>query len=335
MIDLRRLLVLRAVAYHGSLSAAARQLGYTQPAVTHHIRRLEREVGTPLVARAGRGIRLTEAGQALAAHADAVSARLAAAEEEVAAIAGLRAGRARLATFPSSSAALVPAALARLRASHPLIEVSLVEAEPPVSLALLRRGDCDLALSFEYAGAATDEGTDFAKTPLLTDRLLAVLPARHPLAQAGILHLEQLADQTWIAGCERCRDHLLQAAAAAGFTPSIAFATDDYIAVQRLVAVGLGVALLPELVLSTVQLPGLVAIPLASPAERRILVITPAGDPPPAVAATLTALQAASVGVAGQHRTLDAEGAGLCQTAVDEAEGELFELTAGRIGDGA
>ena len=295
MLDLRRLLVLRAVAHHGSLSAAARQLGYTQPAITHHIRRLEREVGTPLVARAGRGIRLTEAGQALAAHVDAVSARLAAAEEEVAAIAGLRAGRARLASFPSGSATLVPAALARLRASHPLVGVSLVEAEPPTSLALLRRGDCDLALSFEYAGVASDEGADFTKVPLLADRLLAVLPAGHPLAQAGILGLDQLAEETWIAGCERCRDHLLRACAAAGFTPEIAFATDDYVAVQRLVAVGLGVALLPELVLGTVQLPGVVATPLASAPERQILVVAPAApQQPPAVAATLAALQAAS-----------------------------------------
>jgi molybdate transport repressor ModE-like protein len=302
MLDLRRLLVLRAVAHHGSLSAAARQLGYTQPAITHHIRRLEREVGTPLVTRAGRGIRLTEAGQALAAHADALSARLAAAEEQVAAIAGLRAGRARLASFPSSSATLVPAALARLRASHPLIEVSLVEAEPPTSLALLRRGDCDLALTFEYPGVATDEGADFTKVPLLADRLLAVLPASHPLAHAGILRLEQLATQTWIAGCERCRDHLLQLAAGAGFTPKIAFATDDYIAVQRLVAVGLGVALLPQLVLGTVQLPGLVATPLASAPERQVLAITPAGaQQPPAVAATLAALQAASAALTDQH----------------------------------
>jgi molybdate transport repressor ModE-like protein len=295
MLDLRRLLVLRAVARHGSLSAAARQLGYTQPAITHHIRRLEREVGTPLVARAGRGIRLTEAGQALAAHVDAVSARLAAAEEEVAAIAGLRAGRARLASFPSGSATLVPAALARLRASHPLVGVSLVEAEPPTSLALLRRGDCDLALTFEYAGVASDEGADFTKVPLLADRLLAVLPAGHPLAHAGVLGLDQLAEETWIAGCERCRDHLLRACAAAGFTPEIAFATDDYVAVQRLVAVGLGVALLPELVLGTVQLPGVVATPLASAPERQILVVAPAApQQPPAVAATLAALQAAS-----------------------------------------
>jgi DNA-binding transcriptional LysR family regulator len=144
------------------------------------------------------------------------------------------------------------------------------------------------------------------RAPLLADRLLAVLPAGHRLAQAGIAPLEQLAGETWIAGCERCRDHLLRAAAAAGFTPSIAFATDDYIAVQRLVAAGLGVALLPELVLDTVQLPGLVATSLASAPERQIVAITPASQQPPAVTATLAALQAASGTLARRHPSASA-----------------------------
>lgn len=298
MLDVRRLLVLRAVAHLGSLSAAGRELGYTQPAITHHIRRLEREVGTPLVTKAGRGVRLTEAGQALAAHADAVSARLATAEEEVAAIAGLRAGQARIASFPSSSATLVPAALARLRASHPAITVSLVDAEPPASLDLLKRGDCDLALSFEYAGAASDEDHDLVKTPLMADQLLAVLPTGHQLARAGSLVLDQLAGETWIAGCERCRDHLLRAAATAGFTPMIAFATDDYIAVQRLVAAELGVALLPRLALKTVRLPGLAVVPLTGVPERQITASTLAGQQPPAVAATLAQLVTVSADLA-------------------------------------
>src|ERR671910_3562255 len=99
--------MLRAVAREGSLSAAARALGYTQPAVSHHIARLEQEVGTALVTRLGRGVRLTDAGRMLVEHADAVLLRLSAAEEEVAAIAGLRAGRVRIAAFPSASATLL------------------------------------------------------------------------------------------------------------------------------------------------------------------------------------------------------------------------------------
>ncbi len=129
MIDLDRLRILHAVATSGSLSAAARALGSSQPAVSHHVRALEREVGTPLVARAGRGVRLTAAGEALAGHAAAILDRLAVAEEEVAALAGLRAGRVRVAAFPSAAAALVPPALAALAAAHPGLAVTLVEAE--------------------------------------------------------------------------------------------------------------------------------------------------------------------------------------------------------------
>jgi molybdate transport repressor ModE-like protein len=302
VLDLRRLLVLREVARCGSLSGAARSLNYTQPAITHHIRRLEREVGTPLVSRAGRGVRLTEAGQALVAHADALAARLAAAEEQVGAIAGLRAGRVRLASFPTGTATLVPRALAELKRLHPGLTVSLVEAEPPGSLGLLRQGDCDVALSFAYPSMPAEEAADFVTVPLFAEDLLAVLPAAHPLAGVDALRLELLADATWIAGCDRCRGHLLHACASAGFSPQIAFATDDYVAVQQLVAAGLGVALLPRLAITTVLTGGVAVRPLASPRQREIAVVLPAdARRPPAVSATLAALQraAAELGWAG------------------------------------
>src|SRR5690606_27789647 len=135
MFGTHRLRVLQQVSRSGSLAAAARALSYTQPAVAHHIAELEREAGTALVVRHGRGVRLTEAGRALVAHADAVLARLAAAQEEVAAIAGLRAGRVRVAAYPTAAATLVPRALVALRADHPGITVTLDELEPPEALA--------------------------------------------------------------------------------------------------------------------------------------------------------------------------------------------------------
>jgi molybdate transport repressor ModE-like protein len=316
MLDVRRLMVLRAVARSGSLSAAARLLDYTQPAVTHHLRRLEREVGTALVARAGRGVRLTEAGRALVAHADALASRLAAAEEEIAAIAGLRTGHARLAAFPSANATIVPTALALLRTRHPGVTASLAEAEPPEALSLLRRGECDLALTFEYRRASTgnaghgsahdgDDSSDrdggVTVVPLLGDELRAVLPLGHRLASAPVLRLAQLAGETWIAGCERCRGNLLRVCAAAGFTPEIALATDDYIAVQRLVSAGLGVALLPDLVTSRLVLPDVAIRPLAEPPGREIAAVLPAAGRAPAVVALLTALQDASAATAGRR----------------------------------
>src|SRR3954470_4201241 len=134
MIEARHLRVLRAVARGGSFSAAARALGCTQPAVSQQMKALEASAGTPLLVRGPREMRLTQAGEALVRHADGILAGLAAAEEEVAAIAGLRAGRVRLASFPSGTPTLVPGAVAALRAAHPGTQVSLVEAEPPRSV---------------------------------------------------------------------------------------------------------------------------------------------------------------------------------------------------------
>lgn len=130
MIEARHLRVLRAVAATGSFSAAGRELGCTQPAVSQQMKALETSVGTPLLIRSGREMRLTQAGQALVRHAAGILAGLTAAEEEVAAIAGLRAGRVRLVSFPSGSSTLVPTALAALRAAHPGTRVFLEEAEP-------------------------------------------------------------------------------------------------------------------------------------------------------------------------------------------------------------
>src|SRR5215217_9527770 len=179
MLDVRRLTMLRAVSREGSVSGAARSLGYTQPAVSHHIARLEEEVGTALMTRLGRGVRLTDAGLALVEHADAVLTRLTAAEEEVAAIAGLRAGRVRVVTFPSGSATLMAGALTRMRAAHPGVEVSFEEAEPEDAIPQLRAGDADLVLAFSYAAVGVHDGRDLETVALLHDPSHAVVHPRH------------------------------------------------------------------------------------------------------------------------------------------------------------
>ncbi|NLG22928.1 MAG: LysR family transcriptional regulator, partial [Actinomycetales bacterium] len=160
MFDVPGLRVMRAIANEGSFTAAARSLGYTQPAVSQMVRRLEQRTGTVLVERTGRTVRLTEAGEVLARHSVAVLAALDNAEAEVAAIAGLENGRVRLMAFPSSSATLVPRALARVKEAHPGVTVNFSEAEPPESLAALRDGLCDLAVAFTYEGTDTGRGED-------------------------------------------------------------------------------------------------------------------------------------------------------------------------------
>ncbi|GGZ90642.1 LysR family transcriptional regulator [Streptomyces echinoruber] len=300
MIEARHLRVLRAVATAGSFSAAARELGCTQPAVSQQMKALEASVGTPLVVRAGREIRLTQAGEALVRHAAGILAGLTAAEEEVAAIAGLRAGRVRLVSFPSGSSTLVPTALAALRAAHPGTRVSLEEAEPPRSVAMLREGDCDLALAFRYEGTAgAEEWDDLVVRPLLTDRLVALLPERHRLARGASLAIGDLADEPWIAGCPRCRGRLVEVCAGAGFTPRIDFATDDYPAVVGLVGAGLGVAVLPQLAVESVR-PRRVRVVALEPAVRRQIVALTLPDlaQVPAVAATLEQLTRAAQGAA-------------------------------------
>ncbi|MEU8575464.1 LysR family transcriptional regulator [Streptomyces asoensis] len=317
MIEARHLRVLRAVAATGSFSAAGRELGCTQPAVSQQMKALESSVGTPLLVRSGREMRLTQAGEALVRHAVGILSGLTAAEEEVAAIAGLRAGRVRLVSFPSGSSTLVPTALAALRAAHPGTRVSLEEAEPPRSVELLREGDCDIALAFRYERAGGGGGggeagqggegewDDLVVRPLLTDRLVALVPERHRLARtgaSGAVAIGDLAGEPWIAGCPRCRGQLVQVCENAGFTPRIDFATDDYPAVVGLVGAGLGVAVLPQLAIESVRPRGARAVTLEPAVRREIVALTlPDLAQVPAVSATLDQLARAAARV-GQSR---------------------------------
>ncbi|MFE6481979.1 LysR family transcriptional regulator [Streptomyces sp. NPDC088747] len=295
MIEARHLRVLRAVAATGSFSAAGRELGCTQPAVSQQMKALEASVGTPLLVRTGRETRLTQAGEALVRHAAGIIAGLTAAEEEVAAIAGLRAGRVRLVSFPSGSSTLVPTALAALRAAHPGTRVSLEEAEPPRSVEMLREGDCDIALAFRYEGAGADEWDDLVVRPLLLDRLVGLVPENHRLARSGSVSIGELAGDPWIAGCPRCRRQLVEVCRGAGFEPRIDFATDDYPAVVGLVAAGLGVAVLPELAIESVRPKGARTVTVEPPVRREIVALTlPDLAQVPAVAATLDRLARAA-----------------------------------------
>ncbi len=291
MLDLHRLNVLRAVAREGSFSAAARALDYTQPAISHHIHRLEAEVGTPLLVRTPTRIWLTEAGEALVRHAELATVQLAIAEDELAALTNLRSGRVRVAAFPSASATLVPRAARELRNGGGEISLSLTEAEPPEALELLHDGAVDLIVGFDYAESPLPQAPGFDLEPLLEDDVWMVLPAAAHAPQA----IGEYADSTWIAGCQRCRSHLLALAQGAGFEPRIAFATDDAITVQALVAAGLGVALLPSLALAAATRDDIVYAPLAPGSRRRIVTVLPASPThAPAVGAMLTALRTAA-----------------------------------------
>ncbi len=287
MLDVTRLRVLVAVARNGSVTAAARSLNYAQPSVSHHIARLEAETGTQLLERAGRGIRLTDAGRLLAERAEEIIGRLDAAEAELAAHVGLREGRVRLAAFPSALGTLVPAAAARLAAELPGMDFMLTEAEPPEAIRMLRAGYVDVAVVFLHYQAdldqdppePADEGT---RGVLLLDEpvhLVAAAAAGSAGDPGGpVSDLAAYAGSRWIAGCERCRRHLVRQCELAGFAPKISFTTDDYLAVQALVAAGLGVTTLPDLCLRAARHPGIVTTEL--PGARRHVFAMTYGEPP-------------------------------------------------------
>lgn len=255
MLDVRRMRVLREVAQRGSFSAAAEALSFTQSAVSQQIAALEREAGTTLVERSVRGVRLTDAGRALVRHTEAILGRLAEAEAELEAIAGLRGGRLRMASFESAGATLMPLAIATFRKRHPAVELSLLQAEPMDSLPKLKSGELEIALTFDPDDVASPGGESIEHVHLLDDPLYLALAPDHPFANKRNLRLADLAGDAWIEGTANCAcaEMTRRACERAGFVPRIAFESDDYAAIQGFVAAGVGVALVAELALTTVR----------------------------------------------------------------------------------
>ena len=252
MLNVNRLRVLCEVAARGSFSAAAEALSYTQSAVSQAIARLEAEVGTPLVVRDRRGVRPTAAGMTLVEQAEAIFAQVDTAEEELAAVMGLRGGRLRMASFPSAGATLMPEAIAVFRAGHPDISLTLAEGEPEEIAPRLRAGEIDLALLFEFPGVVEWTGATLRSVALLQDPMHVVLPVAHPLATKQELTLRDLSEEEWVqtSASSPCARHVVRSCLAAGFEPKVTFESDDYETVQGLVAAGVGVALIPQLALT-------------------------------------------------------------------------------------
>lgn len=295
-LDAQALRVVRAISEFGSMTAAAASLGYSQPAVSQQIKRLETRLGMPVVERAGRGVRLTEAGVILSRHAITVTMALDAAAGELTELRGLRSGRVRMAAFPSASAAIMPGFLARTALEHPGITITYLEAEPPEAVHAVKESRADLAITFSYPGDRVDQHRESTQglfvRALGQDEMRVVLPVGHRLAGAAAVDLADLAEETWIGGCPRCRGHLLELCDRRGFTPRISFETDNVAAVLGLVESGIGVAMLPVLAIGTVgERPGVAIRPTTRGDSRTLHAVTAVGaDRIPAVAATLRQL---------------------------------------------
>jgi DNA-binding transcriptional LysR family regulator len=278
MLNVARLRVLKEVAYRGSLSRAAEALSYTQSAVSQQIAALEAEAGMALLERHPRGVSLTAAGQTLVGHAEGILARLDAADAALAAIAGLRGGRLRMASFPTAGATLMPLAIATFRSSYPDVELTLAEGEPEEIAPRLQAGELDLALLFEFAGE-TPLGPDTTRLELLEDPMYLALPREHQLAGREELRLEDLAEEPWVqtSRSSPCARHVVRSCHAAGFEPQVSFESDDYQTVQGLVAAGVGVALIPQLALSVVREDIVIRALSPAPPVRQVIAAAPAG----------------------------------------------------------
>lgn len=277
MLDARRLRVLYEVGRQGSFSAAADALGYTQPAISRQIALLEQETGTTLLDRHPGGARLTDAGELLVRHAEGILARLQDAEDELGELLGLQSGRLRMATITSAAATIMPAAIGEFRKRLPAVELWVSMAEPAGTLALLRSGEIDLALTNDESHF---DLPDIDAIHLFEEPMLIALPADHPLAHRRQLNLSDLSEEKWMLGTTTaCPDagRFIGACRGAGFEPQIAFHNDDYTAILGFVAAGVGVAPVPEMVLRNAS-KHLAVRPLAShELTRPILASCPSG----------------------------------------------------------
>ena len=274
MLDLTRLKVFRAVAVHGSFTKAAEALGYAQPSVSHQVAQLERELSVQLFERQARRVTLTPAGQVFLRHVQAVLVQLADAEREVAETAGTGGRLLRLASFPTAAATLMPPAVAAFRARQPGSELRLTEADPPVSVPALLAGEHDLAMIYDYPvlGAAVDPALDLE--PLCLDHMVVALPPGHGAAASGRVTLADLVTAEWIAPHSSiCRDAFELACRSAGFAPAVVSETNDYQAMQGLVAAGVGVALLPRLAVAVSRRPDVILRPLDNTVIERVTFI--------------------------------------------------------------
>ena len=279
----KRLLIFGAIAESGSIGAAARELGWSQPALSQHMNALEKDLDVTLFDRTPRGIRLTTAGQLARIRANEVAASVTGLRSDLAKAFGLGGRNVRLAGFPSFVIGPLAAALGRLEANagtstdsplHHSYEVS--EAEPPEALSLLDDGAIDIAFLFHHEDETPPELAGHMTVDLGADHLDLLVPERWNRA-GQIQHLNDVAELPWIMGCVRCRSTAERLCRTAGFEPRTRHITDTPGAIQSLVSNGLGVALLPRSARRYSKITGIDPIALAEAGARRVTAMIPDG----------------------------------------------------------
>jgi DNA-binding transcriptional LysR family regulator len=299
MLDLRRVRLLRELAARGTIAAVADALQFTPSAVSQQLAILERESGVPLLERAGRGVRLTDAALTLVEHADALLERAALAEADLAAAAGTVTGRARVAGFQSVILKLAIPAIEALARDAPRLRCELVEAEPEQALPALALGDIDVVLADEWQHQPRALPPSLERHELLSDPVNVVLPEHHPVLErhTDAVPLAELADEPWATGhpamgWEEMTQRICRELG--GFEPDIRFRANDANVSLALVARGLALALIPDLPLVGGR-PGVAIRPIAeSEVTRAIFAVTRAADAArPSTQALLAAIRTA------------------------------------------
>lgn len=287
-MDPRRLLTFREVVRQGSFSRAGEVLSLTQPAVSQQVSALERQLGVRLLDRGPGGPTPTAAGTLLLAHADAVADRLSQAGEQIAELAADDRRTLRVGAFPSALATVVPAAIVRLREQQPELQVEAIDAPAAELGAMVAAGALHAAMCFQDAGEPPrrPEGTE--RHELGREPMRVALALDHPLAGRERVAIRELAAETWTAPSRS--GIVYRACVDAGFEPHLAFVTQDVLASRGIVASGLAVTLMPELLAP--GLPGIALVPIEGPQPYRSLYgLTPAAGTRPAAVAFLSALQ--------------------------------------------
>ncbi|HEX2085543.1 MAG TPA: LysR family transcriptional regulator [Solirubrobacteraceae bacterium] len=307
MLDLKLLQSFREVAVRRSFSAAAEALSFTQPAVSQHVARLEKALGAPLLVREPRGVALTPAGEALLRHAEDILGSVRRAEAEVRELSGAERPVVRLGAFQSAAAALVAHAFREVRAEHPGVDLQLQAIEPEPGVAKVATGALDVAMVIESLFDRPPQAPGVELRHVFDDLMLVVLPEGHPLARHPSIPLAELAGESWLLGdvAGTCPDTnvVLRACQEAGFTPQVGFSSEDYNAVQGMVASGMGVALIPSMV-TVMMRPDVIVRPIRGQAPmRRISAAVRSGEDNPVVESLVEALRAAArpLGTAGMR----------------------------------
>ncbi|MFI6644192.1 LysR substrate-binding domain-containing protein [Streptomyces sp. NPDC050504] len=301
MLNLERLRTLDALARHGSVGGAADGLHVTTSAVSQQMAKLEREVGQQLLAKNGRGVRLTDAGRLLADHAALILSQVERAQSDIEAQRGSVVGEVRIGAFPTAARGLLPSAVSGLRSAHPELRVRTVEMEPEYGVRAVLRGDLDLAVVLDWSNKRLPVPGGLAKAPLLDDAADVCLPVSHPLARQDEVDLEDFADDEWVSWPEGefCYEWLMFTLRSKGIEPRIAHMAGEHHTQIALVEAGHGVCVTPRLGRGPVPA-GVRLVPVRQKMRRHIYAVWRAdADRRPSIRAAVDALRVSAENAVG------------------------------------